>query len=372
VKSQRFELEVERQFITREFAAALAGKQPHPYLRLHEPVLKALVETARGYYADRMIHFWREISLAGLGIGGRGMDECYGLLFESAFDLALAEPEWAASALADAEQSNQQFGNLKSLNHQLCHPITHQKLVDAFQRLYAPLREQDHKWQDALYAAFIADIWFWAAVTAAVGIDEKHPAWSFHCSLTKSSNDCWSDNGRLHARLIREAPRNATVTPRDQLMAHPILRIARLKYREGSVEQKLVLRFLNFRCIEEGFSSEEDHFVSDLALAQWCRDARAWAEQFLSDDPQSCAVIFGAAEYPPENTRSLFKHELGSEPAAVDDLDATALLMKWAKRQRGFDYSQYRAQAWEFVVTMVDAALWLGWTFPRRTKSFAV
>ena len=60
-------------------------------------------------------------------------------------------------------------------------------------------------------------------------------------------------------------------------MAHPILRIARLKYCEGSVEQTQVLRFLNAQCIRQGFESEEDYFGSDLTLAQWTRDARQWA-----------------------------------------------------------------------------------------------
>src|SRR4029077_16707631 len=86
----------ERQFITKEFADALVGKQPHPYLRLHDPVQKALVDSASGPYLERMIHFWREISLAGMDIRGRRMDECYALLFESAFELAQADSEWAA------------------------------------------------------------------------------------------------------------------------------------------------------------------------------------------------------------------------------------------------------------------------------------
>ena len=34
------------------------------------------------------------------------MDECYALLFESVFDLAEAEPEWAAQIFAETEQSN--------------------------------------------------------------------------------------------------------------------------------------------------------------------------------------------------------------------------------------------------------------------------
>ena len=49
----------------------------------------------------------------------------------------------------------------------------------------------------------------------------------------------------------------------------------------------------------------------------------------------------------------------------ADHLDATAALMRWAKRRRGFEYSAYRAQLWEFVVEIVDAALWLGWLFPQ-------
>jgi hypothetical protein len=358
----------ESQFITREFADALAGKQPHPYLRLHDPVLKALVETAHGPYADRMIHFWRELSLAAIKVGGQAMDECYALLFESAFDLAEMEPDWAADVLTEANQSDQQFGNLKALNHQLCYPITHETLIDAFKRVYASLREQDSKWQNPLYVAFNSDIWFWAAIRAAAGIDEKHAAWSFRRGLATASANGWND-GRLHAKLIREAPRRAATTPRDQLLAHPILRIARLKYREESVEQRLVLRFLNSRCIKEGFGSEEDHFLSDLTLAQWVRDARVWAERVLENDPQSCVAMFEAAEYPLEDTRDLFRRVVGAEPADVDDLDAASALMKWAKRQRGFEYSQYRAQLWEFVVFMVDAALWLGWTFPRTNRS---
>jgi len=57
---------------------------------------------------------------------------------------------------------------------------------------------------------------------------------------------------------------------------------------------------LNAQCIKEGFGSEEDCFTGDLTL-------------------------------------------------------------KWANERRGFEYSQYRAQRWEFVVEIADAALWLGW-----------
>jgi hypothetical protein len=66
----------------------------------------------------------------------------------------------------------------------------------------------------------------------------------------------------------------------------------------------------------------------------------------------------------------MFYHEhLGSDPAHFDSLDATAALMKWANQRRGFQYSQYRAQLWEFNVEIADAALWLGWLFPNSARN---
>jgi hypothetical protein len=358
----------ERQFITREFADALAGKQPHPYLRPHDVIQQELLGKAKGLYLDRMIHFWREVSLAGMRRDGLGMDECYALLFESVFDLAKAEPEWAAQIFAETEESNHKFTALKQLNHQLCYPLKHQGLVDAFRRCYAPLREQDRSYDNGVYVVLYGEFWFWAAIMCAVGIDEKHPGCSFRCELAKCSANGWGDD-RLHVRLIREAPRHATVTPRDQLMAHPILRLARLKYREGSIEQKQVLRFLNAQCIKQGFESEEDYVGSDLTLAQWLRDARKWATDMLEAQSEIYEELFDeAGEQALDRTRMFYHQHLGPDPAHVDSLDATAALMKWAKRRRGFEFSQYRAQLWEFVVEIADAALWLGWLFPGMAR----
>jgi hypothetical protein len=121
-------------------------------------------------------------------------------------------------------------------------------------------------------------------------------------------------------------------------------------------------RFLNYRCIIEGFQSEEDYFGSDIGLGQWLRDARRWATGLLGEEPEKCGAMFEASAEPAlEAVRELFRTEVGPQPEEVDDLDATAQLVRWAKRRRGFEYSSYRAQLWEFVVEIVDAALWLGW-----------
>ena len=151
-------------------------------------------------------------------------------------------------------------------------------------------------------------------------------------------------------------------------MAHPILRLARLKYREDSIEQTQVLRFLNAQCIKQGFESEEDCFVSDLPLAHWTRDARRWATNML-DEPEVCQELFHqAGERALDRTRAFYHHHLGPNPADLDSLDATTALIKWAKQRRRFEFSQYRAQLWEFVVEIADAALWLGWLFPAPSE----
>ncbi|MFZ3376483.1 MAG: hypothetical protein WA183_13105 [Chthoniobacterales bacterium] len=301
----------------------------------------------------------------------QGLDEVYALLFESAFDLAEGEPEWAADCLA--AKSDRPYVPLAELARQVTHygnEITHINLATTFTVLFAPWRERQEKWNNELAVAFLGDTWFWAAILCAAGIEETHSLWEFRCGLSEASSNGWRDNGRLNLRLIREAPGRAHITPRAELMAHPILRMARLLNPEGSVEQKVVLRFFNARCVVEGFESEEDSFRNDLIIAQWVRDARRWAEETLRAEPQVCAAMFdtygrGALE----DVRAFYRKELGERPDRFDDLDAVAALMTWARRKRGYEFSRYRAEIWEFVVETANAALWLGWLFPRKSNA---
>jgi len=365
----------ERQHVTKEFADTITAKTPSPYFRLHDPVQKRLVEYAMDgeilqqtevrEYCQCMIHFWREVSLAGMPRAGRAMDECYALLFESAFDLAEAEPTWALGCLAEKSASELPAGALNKLaSHTVRGTINHAGLIGAFTDIYAPAREAQEKYHNEVYVPLEGTVWFCEAVSLTTRIDETHELWPFRCALARSSRNGWGDH-RLHTGLIREAPQRAPRMSRLELMAHPILRLAKLKYREGSLEQAQVLRFLNGQCIKQGFESEEDCFGSDLTLAQWARDARHWATNLSDAEPEVCQNLFHeAGEKALDRTRNFYYHRLGSDPTDVDSLDVTAGLIKWAKQRRGFEFSQYRAQLWEFVVEIVDAALWLGWLFP--------
>lgn len=158
-----------RRFITKEFAETIAGKTARPYFRLHDPAQKMLADQAaatRGQplhetaYTERMIHFWREVSLAGLPRTGGGMDECYALLFEAAFDLAEAEPEWALECLDQKTRPQLPWGMLSRLTHFTAgRQMSHGSLVDGFAAIYAPLRKRDNDWKDERCVVASGVVW---------------------------------------------------------------------------------------------------------------------------------------------------------------------------------------------------------------------
>src|SRR5439155_3382435 len=134
MKNSHVSIIEERQFITKEFADTLAGKTPAPYLRVHDPAQHALVAlgqhdfstqerlTDLRPYLDRMIHFWREVSLAAFPCAGKAMDECYALLFESTFSLAQSEPVWALNCLATQPPADVHVNALRHFAHQVKTP----------------------------------------------------------------------------------------------------------------------------------------------------------------------------------------------------------------------------------------------------------
>jgi hypothetical protein len=89
----------------------------------------------------------------------------------------------------------------------------------------------------------------------------------------------------------------------------------------------------------------------------------------LETESEVCQQLFHeAGEKALDRIRNFYRQHLGSDPACVDSLDATLALIKWAKQRRGFEFSRYRAQLWEFVVEIADAALWLGLLFPVQSE----
>jgi hypothetical protein len=93
------------------------------------------------------------------------MDECYALLFESAFDLAEAEHAWAVEVLAEKSASELPTVPLTQLATQTVGGSAHHtRLVSAVTRLYAEWRETDRNWQNEVYVAFGGEVWFWAAI----------------------------------------------------------------------------------------------------------------------------------------------------------------------------------------------------------------
>ena len=71
------------------------------------------------------------------------------------------------------------------------------------------------------------------------------------------------------------------------------------------------------------------------------RHARHWATNMLEAEPKVCEELFAEAGEPAvDRTRMFYHQHLGSHPAEIDSLDATAALMRWANERRGFQYSR--------------------------------
>jgi hypothetical protein len=105
--------------------------------------------------------------------------------------------------------------------------LTHAGLVSAFAAQNAPLRETDAKWCSAGWVAFSGEVWFWAGLLAASLPEEDRILPRFRKALHAASDAGWGDR-RLHTRVIRCAPWQSPRTPRAELQAHPLLRLARL------------------------------------------------------------------------------------------------------------------------------------------------
>ncbi len=359
----------------------LRGTTPHPYLRTHDPVQKFITATisgdggatSLGKYLQSTLHFWREVSLAGLTRTGRAADECCALLFECAAEFAHSEEGITSVATAAVERSIGAAGLNELQWHLGPGEITHRRIVAAMQRIHAPLREQSDDWANPVFVVRYAERWFWAGFLAGSGESlasrrEIRLRFDRHAHFS----DRWRDR-RLHAELIRRSARTAGTSSPFELMAHPVLRLARLNYPEGSAEQAAVLRFVNHRAIEEGFTSEEDSFGDAFSLGKWVRDARAWASASLKEAPTIWRSILSerGGEGAVDGMLHAFTSWFGrSNPATCDDFEATKVLLTWARALRGFDVSGCRGEAWEFLVVVVDMALWQGWMFPppRRTQ----
>lgn len=365
-----------RKWITREFADALADKKPDPYLRAHDPALaKFIREYGAGEesaspevrpYFERFIHFWREASIFGLPRTGPGQDETLLFLFEATFDLAIKEPEWAARILEEKPKDAQR-GTLAGLDACLFgDQVTHESLLDAFGRLNAPEREKSREWNQDAFILFLGRLIFWTAVLAAHEIERTDKLTNLRLALLDLSNCEWGDR-RAFARILRRAPHRAPSTSRARLFEHPLLRLVRTFYREDGLEAEAVIECLETQCLTFGVESEDDHVTSELTLAAWVRDVRAWALRLRREQPKRVAGVFREITLPRvRKERAYLRRVLGNTPATVDDIDAARRLLADCQRRRGHTLSEHRGELLAITASVLDGAIWLGWLFPNR------
>src|SRR4029453_1373162 len=93
MKDKQTTIAGERQFITKEFADTIAGKTPPPYLRLRDPVQKALIEDVDQYplMLNRKRAFGSSLLLKARERWDRDAPKCWQIM---PFYRPDGEPEW--------------------------------------------------------------------------------------------------------------------------------------------------------------------------------------------------------------------------------------------------------------------------------------
>lgn len=371
------EIEPHRQFVTREFADLVSGKNPRAYFRTHDTVQEffiELVEERAGWkppwhlFADRFIHFFREISLFEIPRVGRDIDESCALALEAGFDLGRCDQQWREAFLAEGQIGSGDFRLLELLGAHWCgYEVSHRGIREAITDIHAPKRERGEITQKVGTFFSAVEAWFRAGAAASCtqDVEDIRP---ISDALAGLSTRDWEDK-RLHTQIVRRAPRLSQLTPRIELLAHPLFRLFSLKHTGFPLETAVAAEFLNLQCIASGWETENDYFTSDLELASWVRDARAWARCFRRERPKELRRVFrevGSATL--ERYRSLFSEVIGPAAHEVDDITATRRLIAWNQAIRGTKYSRSRGEFWEAITHCVDAALWLGWLLDRGEK----
>ena len=131
-----------------------------------------------------MIHFWREVSLAGMPAPEKRWTNAMRCYSNPTFSLAQSETDWALELFSDSTSRRRAHQCLAALRLQVkAATIAHSDLVRAFTHLYAPCREQDATWQNPVNVALAGELWFWAAIYLAAGIHETDGYLSFHRPL---------------------------------------------------------------------------------------------------------------------------------------------------------------------------------------------
>lgn len=370
-------IEAARQFITREFASVISGKNPQAYLRRHDKVQNEFVlqierradDKPFQIVADRAVHLLRELSLFGLPRTGRGFDECCAFALESGFELARADESWRRSFEEEGEIVENDLGPLDALV--VCwpqHEATHAGLREAIADIHARRRERGEIPQHEEFVIVGIERWFRAGAAAACYSGEVAALRQLVGVLGELSAASWRDY-RLHAAIIRNAARVSPTEPKASLLAHPLFRLSAYKHRNHPAELEIAAEFLHAQCIQWSFESEEDQFASDLALASWVRAARNFGERLRREQPARLKPVFRqAGRKALQEERAFLRKITGPNPGEFHSLDLAHFLIRWRRNVRGTRYSSTRGEVFEAIVHCVHTALWVGWLWPTSRR----
>ena len=367
---------------TRNLIDAVKDSRSDTYLRLHDPVQKNFItileqnseSSGWKFFGDYFVHFLRDVSLYQLERTGVGFDEVCAFAFESAYDYALASPQWLSSAVDAIRPEQQDIELVEQLNlHFSWLRFGHQAIYKGVVDIHAQLRETDPKADEPDGALLLIYYWFRAAIALAANELWNESRTVLRETLNDASRNGWRD-ARIFSKALRRAPLVARTRPRVEWHSHLLLKLTAARYSAQPIVEEQFVKLFAHLFLLHGVEFEEQIFCTDLELAGWVRDTLQYAARQHRETPD---VIANSIQHRPPWLDEIhnpcfvqpYTDLFGENALNCEVIETTQQLIALHRKVRGTRASQNAAESSEAIFRVVEAALWAGWLDKSLRKS---
>ena len=361
-------------FTTRNLIDVVKDSRSDTYLRLHDPVQQNFVtileqnseSSGWKFFGDYFVHFLRDVSLYELKRTGVGFDEVCAFAFESAYDYALASPQWLSAAVDAIRPEQKDIDLAEQLNllfswFRFGHQAIYKGVVD----IHAQLRERDPEFGEPARALQLIYSWFRAAFALAADESRHETRTKLRETLKDASRNGWRD-ARIFAKALRRAPLVARTRPRVEWHTHVLLKLTAARYSAQPVVEEQFVKLFAHLFLAHDIEYEQEICATELELAGWVRDTLQYAARQHHETPD---VIGHLIQYRPPWLDEIYNPCIvprytdlfGENALSCDVINTTLKLIALHAKIRGTKVARDAGEFCEEIFCVVEAALWAGW-----------
>ena len=336
------------------------------WISVCEAAEKALTDQSQSeLFFKHCFALLREASLLEIPLDKSWDSEWLALIFESAFGLANADPELAkrlmnnvASKRGSAEQIVGAFKRSTLLWP--AHDFV-RRAVDNWKSVDYREVADNGGWTKWMLVS--AESFFWAGIFAATGAQQDSEAVELIEFFDISYPRRWGDS-RLHSSLVRTAPLRGSS---EELLDHPLLRMAAEKYRNNPLEREIICKFLEELCLKQGNTREGDDLDMDTFACKWVSEALRFGSRLLKNEPTKLAELLQTPTgYAGDRLLAFYERKLAKVEDRTDPLLITRAFLEWQVEERGEVSPRYYGERLETLLNCIDAAVYLPWAEATR------